>query len=325
MRSCRVITLFLLALSPWGAAPAWAENYPSKPVKMIVPYQAGGGGLDAMARLLAQKLSELTGGRFFVENVAGAGGSIGAAAAANAPADGHTVLWINQDFVIQPLVKTKVPYDPFNSFTSVSLTAAGTEAIVVNAAMPATNVRELIELLKSNPGKYNYATPGYGTSPHLASERLFRLSHGLDVVHIPFQGGAPAVAATIAGHTNILHINLAVVAPYIRDGRLRALAVASSKRAATFPDIPTLAEAGIPGHEVGYWNGLMAPAQTPKLIVDQLARQTIHVLSLPDVKEKMATAGFDPIGSTPEDFAAHIVAESAVWGRVVREGRIRID
>jgi tripartite-type tricarboxylate transporter receptor subunit TctC len=292
---------------------------------MIVPYQAGGGGLDAMARLLAQKLSELTGGRFFVENVAGAGGSIGAAAAANAPADGHTVLWINQDFVIQPLVKTKVPYDPFNSFTSVSLTAAGTEAIVVNAAMPATNVRELIELLKSNPGKYNYATPGYGTSPHLASERLFRLSHGLDVVHIPFQGGAPAVAATIAGHTNILHINLAVVAPYIRDGRLRALAVASSKRAATFPDIPTLAEAGIPGHEVGYWNGLMAPAQTPKLIVDQLARQTIHVLSLPDVKEKMATAGFDPIGSTPEDFAAHIVAESAVWGRVVREGRIRID
>jgi tripartite-type tricarboxylate transporter receptor subunit TctC len=257
MKSARLplmMTLLLPALVGGEVAATAADSYPAKPVRMIVPYPPGGGGLDAMARLLAQKLSEQFGARFYVENLSGAGGTIGAAAAARAPADGHTILLMNQDFVIQPLVKAKVPYDPFTSFAPVSMTAAGWETIVVNPSLPVKDMRELVALLRANPGKYNYATPGYGTSPHLASERLFTLSHGLKVVHVPFQGGGPAVAATIAGHADILHINLAVVAPYIQDGRLRALAVANDRRAPAFPDIPTLQEAGISGHEVGYWN-----------------------------------------------------------------------
>jgi tripartite-type tricarboxylate transporter receptor subunit TctC len=325
-RSLFSIALLSSLLASLPVAPAASvENYPARPVRMIVPYQAGGGGLDAMARMLAQKLSEQSSPKFFVENLPGAGGTIGTGTAAQAPADGHTILFMNQDFVVQPLVKAKVPYDPFKSFTPVTMAAAGTEAIVINPSLAVKDMKELIELLKANPGKYSYATPGYGTSPHLASERLFKLSHGLEVVHVPFQGGAPAVAATIAGHTNILHINLAVVAPYLRDGRLRALAVADSKRAAAFPDIPTLQESGIPGHEVGYWNGIVVPTGTPREIIEQLNRQIIQVISLPEVKTRLVTVGFEPIGSTPEAFAAHIAAESAQWAKVVRDARIKID
>jgi tripartite-type tricarboxylate transporter receptor subunit TctC len=319
------LLLFGLAALVLAAAFANAQSYPAKPVRIIVPYQPGGGGLDAMARVFADKLSEQTGARFYVENVPGAGGTIGAGAAANAPADGHTVLSINQDFVVQPLIKSKVPYDPSKSFAPVTMLAVGSEAIIVNPSLPAKNMRELIDLLKANPGKYSYASPGHGTSPHLASERLFKLSHGLDVVHVPFQGGAPAVAATLAGHTGILHINLAVVAPYVRDGRLRALAVANRSRAAAFPEIPTLEEAGISNHEVGYWNGLVVPVATPRDIIDQLQRQTRQVISLPDVRQRLAAIGFELIGSTSEEFAAHIAAESALWSRVIREARIRID
>jgi tripartite-type tricarboxylate transporter receptor subunit TctC len=305
--------------------PAVAEVYPAKPVRMIVPYQAGGGGLDTMARLLAQKLSEQTSQRFYVENVPGAGGTIGAVAAARAVPDGHTVLFVNQDFIIQPLVKQKAPYDPFKDFEAVSMAAVGTEAITINPTLNARNVQELFGLLKASPGKYSFATPGHGTSPHLASERLFHLSHGLDVVHVPFQGGAPAVAATIAGHTHILHINLAVVAPHLRDGKLRALAVADGKRAAAFPDIPTLAEAGVPAHEVGYWNGIVVPAGTARPIVDRLGRLLIGVLAAPEVRERLAAGGFETIGTTPEAFAGHMARESAQWSKVVRDARIHAN
>jgi tripartite-type tricarboxylate transporter receptor subunit TctC len=302
-----------------------ADTYPSRAVKLIVPYQAGGGGLDALARMVAQKLSERSRAPYYVENIPGAGGTIGTGAAVHAVADGHTLLFMNQDFVVQPLLKAKVPYDPFKDFAPVTMTAAGTEAIIVNPSVDARNMAELIALLKTNPGKYSYASPGHGTSPHLASERLFKMTYGLDVVHVPFQGGAPAVAATLAGHTNILHINLAVVAPYLKDGRLRVLAVASKTRAAAFPDVPTLEEAGIPGHEVGYWNGVVAPAGTPRNLVEQVSRRISEVLALPDVKEKLEAAGFEPIGSAPEVFAAHIAAESAEWAKIVRAARIKID
>jgi tripartite-type tricarboxylate transporter receptor subunit TctC len=324
MRASRhlfIVPLLVLAMAP----AADAQDYPTRPVRMIVPYQPGGGGLDAMARLLAQKLSERSGAKFYVENIPGAGGTIGTGTAAQAPADGHTILFMNQDFVVQALIKEKVPYDPFKSFGPVAMTAIGWEAIVVNPSLPVTSVKDLIALLKANPGKYSYATPGYGTSPHLASERLFKLSHGLDVVHLPFQGGAPAVAATIGGHANILHINLAVVAPYIRSGQLRPLAVAHASRAPAFPEIPTLDEGGIRNHEVGYWNGVLVPARTPGEIIDRLNRFITEALSLPDVKEKLATAGFQPIGSSPSEFAAHIAAESARWSRTVREAGIRVD
>jgi tripartite-type tricarboxylate transporter receptor subunit TctC len=235
------------------------------------------------------------------------------------------VLFVNQDFVIQPLVKRKAHYDPFKDFAPVTMTAVGTEAIVVNPSLPVQTVKELFALLRANPGKYSYATPGYGTSPHLASERLFRLSHGLDVTHVPFQGGAPAVAATLAGHTHILHINLAVVAPYLRDGRLVALAVADSRRASAFPDIPTLAEAGVPGHEVAYWNGVVVPAGTTQAIIDQLAQRIIQVITAADVTEKLAANGFKTISTTPEVFETHIAREFAQWRKVVQAARIEAD
>jgi tripartite-type tricarboxylate transporter receptor subunit TctC len=223
------------------------------------------------------------------------------------------------------LVKSTTPYDPFKSFTAVASVAAAPETISVHPSVPATTMKELIALVRANPGKYSYASPGYGTSPHIAVERLFKLTYGLDVVQVPFPGGAPAVTSTLAGHTQILHITLPLVAAHINEGKLRGLAVADTKRSPLLPDVPTLSEAGIPKHEVGYWTGIMVPAGTPSNIVELLNRQIAKIISLPDVKERLATIGFDPMLGTPEDFANHIKAESAEWGRVVREAHIKID
>src|SRR6266568_8485112 len=224
MRQTPIVLAFvsMLAASFASERPVQAENYPARPVKLVLPYPAGGPG-DVIARVLAQKLSEQTGGQFYVENLPGAGGTIGAGAASKAPADGYTILMINQDFVVQPIIKSKVPYDAFNGFAPVGLVATAPEMISVHPSVPAKDVKELIALLKANPGKYSYATPGYGTSPHLACERLFRISHGLDVVHVPFQGGGPAVQSTLAGHTQIIHIIAPAVVPYVKEGALHAL------------------------------------------------------------------------------------------------------
>ncbi len=287
---------------------AGAESYPTRPVKIIQPYPAGGPG-DVIARVLAQKLSEQTGGQFYVEN----------------PADGYTILMINQDFVVQPIIKSRVPYDAFNGFAPVGLVATAPEMISVHPSVPAKDVKELIALLKANPGKYSYATPGYGTSPHLACERLFRISHGLDVVHVPFQGGAPAVQSTIAGHTQIIHIIAPAVAAQLKEGTLRALAVASKVRSAAFPDVPTLEEAGVPNHEVAFWMGGLVPVGTPREIIELLQAQFAKVMALPDVKQRLAVLGFEPASSTPEQFAAHMRAESEIWKAVVRDANVKVE
>ena len=208
---------------------AVAQAYPSKPVKLVVPY-APGGPTDIIARILAQKLAEGLGGSFFVENTAGAGGTIATGQAANAAADGTTILVANQDLIVQPIIKTKVPYDPFRSFLPVSLVVSAPEMIVVHPSLPAKDLKELIALLKTNPGKYSYASPGYGTTPHLACVWLFNLENGIDITHVPFQGAAPAVQSVLAGQTPVFHNVLPTVAPYIRAGTMRALSVAASKR-----------------------------------------------------------------------------------------------
>ena len=227
---------------------------------MIVPRPPGNAN-DLIARVLVQKLSEETSGQFYVENLPAGGGIVGMGAAASAPADGHTILAANQDLLVHPLVKAKVPYDPFKSFAPVSLLASAPEVIVVHPSVPAKDMKELIALLKGNPGKYNYASPGHGTSPHIACERLFKITNGLNVVHVPFPGGGQAVQSTIAGHTAILHITLPLIAPLLKDGKLRVLAIASDKRSPQFPDVPTLAEAGFPNHEVAFWVGFLVPAR----------------------------------------------------------------
>ena len=314
----------LLAAGVMTARPADAQTYPARPVKLVVPY-APGGPNDIMARLIAQKLSEALGGQFYVENSPGAGGTIGAGAVAGAPGDGHTLLVANQDVIVQPIIKNKVPYDPFKSFTPVTLVVSAPEMIVVHPSLPAKDMKELIELLKANPGKYSYASPGYGTTPHLACEWLFKLEYGIDVTHVPFQGAAPAVQSTLSGQTPIFHNVLPAVAPHIRQGTMRPLAVAANKRSPFFPDVPTLAEAGIPGHEVGFWLVVLAPAGTPRDTVDVLNRQIARILDLPDVKERLRTIGFDPASSTPDAAAAHMKAETDKWTAVVRDAKIKIE
>lgn len=314
----------LLAAGVMTARPADAQTYPARPVKLVVPY-APGGPNDIMARLIAQKLSEALGGQFYVENSPGAGGTIGAGAVAGAPGDGHTLLVANQDVIVQPIIKSKVPYDPFKSFTPVTLVVSAPEMIVVHPSLPVKDMKELIELLKANPGKYSYASPGYGTTPHLACEWLFKLEYGIDVTHVPFQGAAPAVQSTLSGQTPIFHNVLPAVAPHIRQGTMRPLAVAANKRSPFFPDVPTLAEAGIPGHEVGFWLVVLAPAGTPKDTVDVLNRQIARILGLPDVKERLQTIGFDPASSTPDAAAAHMKAETDKWTAVVRDAKIKIE
>lgn len=323
VRIAGLLALLVVGGASYAQTAAVAPVYPAKAVRVIVPYPPG--GMDLIARVTAEKLSQALGTPFHIENLPGAGGTIGTGTAANAPADGSTVLVMNQDFVIQPIVKAKVPYDLAKSFTPVTLIATAPETILVHPSVPARNIQELIALLKENPGKYSYATPGYGTSPHLACERLFRLSYGLDVTHVPFQGAAPAITSTIAGHTQILHITAPLVAQQVKDGMLRALAIASSERSSVFPDVPTLAETGVPNHEVGFWMGVMVPAGTPNPIVEILQHQIVRILSLPEVKERLATLGLDPIGSTPEALANHINTQFLEWSKVARDAHLKID
>ncbi len=323
LRVANLLAILVVGGAAYAQTAAVAPGYPTRAVRVIVPYPPG--GMDVVARVTAEKLSQALGTPFHVENLPGAGGTIGTGTAANAPADGSTVLVMNQDFVIQPIVKAKVPYDLVKSFTPVTLIATAPEMILVHPSVPAKNMQELIALLKANPGKYSYATPGYGTSPHLACERLFRLSYGLDVVHVPFQGAAPAITSTIAGHTQILHITAPLVVQQVKDGMLRALAVASTQRSPAFPDVPTLAQAGVPNHEVGFWMGIMVPAGTPKDLVDIQQHEIARIMSLPDMKERLATLGLDPIANTPEEFANHINTQFAEWSKVVRDAHLKID
>jgi len=323
-----IIRVAAIMLSLFGIATedraAVAQSYPSKPVKLVVPYPAGGAN-DIIARILAQKLAEGLGGSFFVEDTAGAGGTIGTGQAANAAADGTTILVANQDLIVQPIIKAKVPYDPFKSFTPVSLVVSAPEMIVVHPSLPVKDLKGLIALLKANPGKYSYASPGYGTTPHLACVWLFNLENGIDITHVPFQGAAPAVQSALAGQTPVFHSVLPVVAPHIRADALRALAVAASSRTPYFPDVPTIAEAGYPGHEVSFWMGVFVPTGTPKNLVDLLNKQVARIMALPDVKERMATIGFDPTLSTSEELTNHMQAETNKWLKVVRQANIKID
>jgi tripartite-type tricarboxylate transporter receptor subunit TctC len=318
--------LGLLSLSPVSAAaeqPEDTASYPARPVKLIVPYSPGAAA-DVIGRIVAQELSERMHAQFYVENLPGASGTIGAGAAARASADGYTLLLMNVDFVVQPVVKSKVPYDPFKSFAPVATVAAAPETISVNPSLPAANMKELIALVKENPGKYSNATPGYGSTPHIAVERL-KLTHGLDIVQVPFSGGGDAVASTLAGHTQIVHITLPLVAPYIKAGTLRGLAVADKTRSPELPDVPTLEEAGTPNHDVRYWTGLMAPAGTRSDIVGRLSHQIGKMVSHPELKERLAKLGFRPLAGTPEELGATIKNESAEWGRVARAANIKID
>jgi len=306
-----------------AASVAQAQSYPTKNVRMVVPFAAAG-PTDVIARLIGQKLGELYGHQFVVENVAGAGGNIGTAQVAKAPADGYTVLVISTGFMVNPSLYAKVPYDPVKDFAPVTLVAASPNVLVVHPEVPVKSVKELIELIKANPGKYSYAQPALGSTPHLGGE-LFKLTFNLDLTMVPFPGAAPAITSTIGGHTPIAFTALPPAITAAREGKVRALAVMAEKRVGALPDVPTMAEAGVAGQEADTLTGIVAPTNTPKEIVAQLQRDIAKVVAQPDVKSKLETLGFRPVANTPAEFGAQIKREMEKWGKVVHAAKLRIE
>jgi tripartite-type tricarboxylate transporter receptor subunit TctC len=310
----------VLAAVTIGAMPVSAADYPDKPVKVIVPFAAGG-PTDVMARLIAQKLSESLKQQFYVENKPGAGGNIGMTQAARSTPDGYTLLVASSSFTVNPSLYAKNPYDPYKDFAPITLAAASPNILVVNPEVPAKTTQELIDLIKKEPGKYNIANPGVGTTPQLAAE-LFKLSLKLDAVSVPFGGAAPAIQATVGGHTKIAFTALPPTAPQVKGGKLRALAVTSEKRSPALPEVPTLGELGIKEQISETMQGVFAPAGTPKAIVDQLNAAIVKVMALPDVKEKCAQLGFDPVADTPAEFSAYIKTDVEKWSKVIKDAKI---
>jgi tripartite-type tricarboxylate transporter receptor subunit TctC len=304
-----------------GARSAGAQAYPARPVRVIVPF-APAGPTDVFARLMAQKLSEQLGTQFYVENIAGAGGNIGAGRAAQAPADGYTILVNGGNHVVNPALYQHVSYDPIKDFDPVTIAVSAPAVLTVHPSLPAPTVQDLVALIRANPGKYSFASPGTGTPPHLVGE-LFRLSLGLDLVHVPFNGGGPAIGSTVAGHTPISFGSTAPAVPLVKDAKLRALAVSSKRRSPALPDAPTMTESGYPEVVGESWFAAVVPAGTPREIVVQLNREIARAIAQPDMQERLAALGYEPVASTPEDAAARFQAEMAKWGKVISHAGIK--
>jgi tripartite-type tricarboxylate transporter receptor subunit TctC len=306
-----------------GLAPrfALAQIYPTRPVRAVVAF-APGGVADTFARILTQKLSENFGKQFYVDNITGATGNIGTAQVAKAAPDGYTILFAFSSHVVNPTLFGKLPFDPIKDFAPVSLCVASTSLLTVNPAVPATTVKELVDLIKANPGKYSFSSAGAGTQAHLAGEQ-FRIYLGLDLVHVPYTGGGPAAAAVVAGHTPIAFSSPQAAGQFVKDGTLRGLAVTSKTRSQLVPEVPTMVEAGYPEIEGDSWVGILAPAGTPKDIVALLHREVAKILGLPDMKERLAALGYDIVASTPEEYARRIEVEIELWAKVIRAANIK--
>ena len=290
---------------------------------MLVPFAAAG-PTDVIARLIGQKLGELYGHQLYIENVPGAGGNTGTAQAAKAPADGYTLLVVSTGFMVNPSLYAKVPYDPVQEFAPITLIAASPNVLVVHPDVPAKSVKELIALIKASPGKYSYAQPALGSTPHLGGE-LFKLTFNLDLAMVPFPGAAPAITSTIGGHTPIAFTALPPAITAAKENKVRALAVMAEQRVSALPDVPTMAEAGVADQEADTLTGIVAPAGTPKEIVDQLQRDIAKIVAQPDIKAKLDALGFRPVANTPAQFATQIKAEMEKWGKVVRAAKLKIE
>ena len=316
---CIFAAVLLLA----GAAPAFAQTYPTRSVRVVVGFPAGG-PTDIIARIVAQNLSDSLGQQFFVENIGGAGGNTAAGQVARMTPDGYAIMVVSTGFVVNPSLYAKVPYDPVKDFAPVTLVAVSPNVVVVNPQVPAKTLPELVQLIRDNPGKYGFAGPGIGSTPHLGGE-LFRLAFKLDLVHVPFTGAGPAIQATVGGHTPIAFTALPPALSAVQSGQLRALGVASSERAAGMPDVPTFTEQGVKDQDADTLTGIVAPAGTPKAIVDLLHREIAAIVTQPDVKERLTTLGFNAVANTPEQFGARIRLEMDKWAKVVRDAKLRIE
>jgi len=310
-----------LAAAPQVVA---AQGYPGRPVRVLVPFVPGG-STDVIARLVAQRLQASLGQQFYIENHGGAGGNIGMGLAAGAPADGYTILIISNSFFLNPSLYNKVPYDPEKDFSAVTLIGTSPYLLSINPSIPAQTLGEFVALAKANPGKFSYASSGRGTPGHLSAE-LFRLPLGLDLVHVPFNGGGPAIQATLAGHVPVSFNALPTGSPHVKAGKLRALAVMSATRNAALPDVPTLAEAGFPGAEVDIMIGMLVRSGTPAPIVETLHREVVAMTAQPDYRERLAGLGLEPVANTPQEFDAILRIELPKWAKVIAQaGMQKVD
>ncbi len=310
---------FIAAIFPMTTA---AQSYPSKPVRLIVPFPPGGSN-DVVGRMIAVQLSARLDKAVIVENQGGAGGLIGTEMAARSQPDGYTLLLISVAYAFIPAIY-KLPYDPATAFTPVAILGAGPVVIAVTSKLPVGSLKELIALAKEKPGELNYATAGVGSFQHLASE-LFKQQAGVDIVHIPFKGGGPAMMDVIAGNTQIAIGSLIQMLPQIKAGKLKALGVGSANRIAALPDLPTISEAGVPGYEVTNWWGIVVPAGTPRSVIDRLHKDLTVVVASPETKERFEAEGSEPLSMSPDEFGRFIAAETVKWARVVKDAGIRAE
>ena len=311
------------ALTIVGGGNAAEPQYPARPIRLIVPF-APGGPTDVIARVVAARLSESLGQQVVVDNRAGAGGNIGMGIAANSSPDGYTILAVSSSFVVNPSLYSKIPYDPYKSLIPVTNMAASPNVFVAHPSVPVKSLPELIKLVQANPKKYNFATPGIGTTPDLSAV-LLKLTAKLDVATIPYGGAGPAVAAVIGNQVPLGCMAMPPTIPHIQGGRLRALAVTSAKRSPALPEVPTMAEAGLTGQEADTLQAVLVPAGTPKAIVQRLHGDIVKILALPEVKERIAGLGFDIIASSPNEFAAQIKVEVEKWSKVVKSAGIKVE
>lgn len=303
--------------------PAAAQQYPARPIRIIVPFAVGGPS-DIMARIMAQKLTEIHGQQIVVDNRVGAGGNIGIGIAANATPDGYTILVVSSAYVVNPGLYAKSSYDPYKSFSPVSKMVASPNAFISHPSVPAKSMQELVKLIQSAPGKFSMATPGIGTTPDLSAV-LFKLTTKLDFPTVPFNGAGPVVVAILG---NQLPAGCAAITPavqHILGGRLRALAVTSAKRSPAIPDVPTMAEAGFAGQESDTMQGMLVPAGTPQAIVQRLHADVAKILSQPETRERLAALGFEIVASSPGEFAAQIRSEVMKWTKVVNDAGIKVE
>jgi tripartite-type tricarboxylate transporter receptor subunit TctC len=315
----------LLAAAP--AQPAAAQSpgaYPNRPVKLVVPFPPGG-PLDIVGRTLAQKLTEAWGQSVVVDNRPGAGGNIGADAVAKSPPDGYTiVMGALSTHAVNPSLYAKMPYDAVKDFAPITLVAVTPNVLVVNASLPVGSAREFVAYAKANSGKLAFGSGSNGSAGHLAGE-LFKVETGIDVIHVPYKGGAPATQALLAGDTQFMFDNLANAMPQVRAGKLRALAVTTATRSKLAPELPTMAEAGLPGFDISTWFGLLAPAGTPRDVIARWNAEVTRILNSPDMRERLTLQGAEPAPTTPEQFAAFIQSEIPKYARIVKASGAKVD
>jgi tripartite-type tricarboxylate transporter receptor subunit TctC len=306
-----------------AATQAFAQSYPSKPIRIVVPYPPGGFN-DTLGRTLAAKFQEAWGEPVIVENKPGANTVIGSDYVAKSQPDGYSLLIVAFPFAVTPSLLKAMPYDTLKDFQPVILAATSPNLLVVNPQVPIHTVKELIAAAKAKPQSLSYASTGNGSSNHISME-LFKSLAGVDIVHIPYKGSAPAVTDLLGGQVQVMFDNVPNVLPHVKAGKLRALAVSGAKRTPLVPDVPTVAEAGVPGYELTVWFGLVAPAGTPRDIVQKLNAESLRILAMPDVRERFLAQGVEPQGSTPEQFADHIRSQMAKWSKVVRDAGVKAE